>query len=117
QVQRLRRLAEGAGLGERDQVPELDQGHGRQAGKSCIRLMLNQRTMHWTLHPAAPRMRPQPGSGPLFSRSKDTGDDTMMKHLLRPLRVAVLGAGLLAAAGLALAQGYPAKPVTLMVPY
>jgi len=41
----------------------------------------------------------------------------MMKHLLRPLRIAVLGAGLLAAAGLALAQGYPAKAVTLMVPY
>jgi len=41
----------------------------------------------------------------------------MMKHLLRPLRIAVLGAGLLAAAGLALAQGYPARPVNLMVPY
>lgn len=36
---------------------------------------------------------------------------------IRRLRAACLATGLLLAAGLALAQGYPAKPVSLMVPY
>jgi len=40
-----------------------------------------------------------------------------MKLSTRRLRAACLAAGLLAAAGLALAQGYPSKPVNLMVPY
>jgi tripartite-type tricarboxylate transporter receptor subunit TctC len=37
--------------------------------------------------------------------------------MIRPFRRFALIAGLLATAGTALAQGYPSKPVTLMVPY
>ena len=38
-------------------------------------------------------------------------------HLTTPLRSLVLACGLLFGAGAALAQGYPSKPVNLMVPY
>ena len=38
-------------------------------------------------------------------------------HLTTPLRSLVLACGLLLGAGAALAQGYPSKPVNLMVPY
>jgi hypothetical protein len=49
QEQRRGRAAERAGLGERDQVPQLNQGHGGCSAIAILELMVKQETMHWTL--------------------------------------------------------------------
>ena len=58
------RLAERARLRQRNQVSQLDEGHGSELSNLCFEIIAIEKTMHWTFDHAAPTLLAEETTSP-----------------------------------------------------